>query len=88
MGAYVYWRLVTKGHTTVRHHRARRVLTLHAPLGKAIAQDLLVEIEKLLIEHGATSVWISHEALPDLQIMASVPDTSEEGDVSARRRGR
>lgn len=66
----------------MRRHRARRVVTLHAPLGKAIAQDLLVEIEKLLIEHGASRVWISQDVLPDLQIMATVPDTSGREDQS------
>lgn len=56
-------------------HRARRVATLHAPLGKAIAHDLLVEIKESLTRHGAKDVWITHENLPDLTIMASVPDT-------------
>lgn len=56
-----------------RRH-VRRVVTLHAPLGKAIAHDLLTQIRVSLRNHGATDVWISHESLPDLTIMASVED--------------
>ena len=58
----------------MRHQRARRVVTLHAPLGKAVAQDLLQAIEKLLKTHGASQVWVSHEGLPNLEIMARVPE--------------
>lgn len=55
-------------------HRARRVCTLHAPLGKAIAHDLLTQIKELLTDAGATDVWIAHDHLPDLTIMARIPD--------------
>jgi hypothetical protein len=64
----------------VPKHRARRVVTLHAPLGKAIAHELLLQIRESLEAHGARDVWISQEGLPDLTIMASVPyvPTAEE----------
>lgn len=57
----------------------RKVLTLHAPLGKALAYDLIGQIEAQLRERmGATHVWISPENLPDLTFMAAVPDPEEE----------
>lgn len=48
------------------------------------------------MEHGADHVWISHEHLPDLLVMATVPDLPgpEEDEsppargVSGRRRDR
>jgi len=49
-------------------------MTLHAPLGKMIAHTFLEAVESTLDGMGATRVWISTDALPDLVIMAEVPD--------------
>lgn len=57
---------------------ARRVITLHAPLGRKIAYELLGRVEKTLIDLGATRVWISTESLPDLAVMCEVPDEEME----------
>ena len=53
---------------------ARRVLTLHAPLGKTIANAIIDDVERSLKEAGAIRWWISTDALPDLTLMAEIED--------------
>lgn len=54
---------------------ARKVLTLHAPLGKALAYEIIGQIEVQLKERmDATHVWIATDNLPDLTLMAQVPE--------------
>lgn len=66
----------------------RKVLTLHAPIGGAIAQNIVDIVDATLREDmGAGKVWISldQEIWPDIVIMAEleVPDPP-----SRRRRAR
>lgn len=57
----------------------RKVVTLHAPLGQYVARDLIKYISEAFQEHGAEDVWISHDELPDLVVMARCPDVPKEG---------
>lgn len=52
----------------------RKVLTVHAPLQEVLALGLLNDIEESLKMRGAQRVWIATDSLPDLVIMAEVPE--------------
>jgi hypothetical protein len=58
--------------------RVRKVATLHAPLGRVLVLDLLQQIEDSLRKRGATNVWISADSLPDLTLMAEIPEMEDE----------
>jgi hypothetical protein len=51
----------------------RRLLTLHAPLGKLVSSAVLQAVEENLERHDVVP-WISPESLPDIVIMANFPD--------------
>jgi hypothetical protein len=51
----------------------RRLLTLHAPLGKLVSSAVLRTVEENLGRHGVKA-WVSPEALPDVVLMADFPD--------------
>lgn len=52
----------------------RRLLTFHAPMSLAISTYMLANMKESLLERGITRWWISHDELPDIVIMAEVPD--------------
>lgn len=50
---------------------SHKILTIHAPLAGMIATDVLQAVARSLRTHvGVEAVWISHESLPDLVVMA------------------
>ena len=52
----------------------RRLLTLHAPMGRELAGPGLTGLADRLRDEGVKKWWISHEHLPDVVVMADVPD--------------
>lgn len=52
----------------------RRVLTLHAPVKPAVADELLTAIEGALLRAGAERVWIDPTSGYDLTVLAEMPD--------------
>ena len=52
-----------------------KILTLHSPIGAAVADGLLTSIEQALDRVGATHVWIDpHTGGDDLVVMAELPE--------------
>lgn len=53
---------------------SRPILTLHAPLGRLMSDPVLEVIDHTLKAHGYSRWWISPANLPDIVVMAEVPD--------------
>lgn len=54
----------------------RRLLTLHAPLGRLFSDPMITAVQDTLTDYGITSWWISPEELPDVLLMVEVPEDS------------
>lgn len=62
----------------------RRLLTLHAPLGRILSDSVMEAISSTLRIYGVERWWISLDYLPDAVIMADVPDEQELLDAVTR----
>ncbi len=65
----------------------RRILTLHAPVGKTVLDDVLSSLEHALVEVGAEKVWIDPASTADLTVLADFPESAGNvnGEVPAPR---
>lgn len=59
---------------------ARQLLTLHAPMARALALPVLRCLEEKLSKRGAGHVWLSADYLPDVVIMADFDDEEGQAD--------
>jgi hypothetical protein len=56
----------------------RRVLTLHAELDMPLRLAVLDALEHVLLEHGATRIWIDPGSRPDLVVLAEFGADADE----------
>ncbi|NYD40512.1 hypothetical protein [Nocardioides panaciterrulae] len=52
----------------------RRILTLHAPVGKSVLDGVLTSLEQTLVDVGAERVWIDPTSADDLTVLADFPE--------------
>ena len=53
----------------------RRIVTLHAPIEGRVAYEALGRIERFITDQmGAQRTWVAHDKLPDLVVMADIPE--------------
>ena len=63
----------------------RRILTLHAPVGKQVLDDVLSSLEHALAEGGVEKVWIDPASTADLTVLADFPEPPADGQVPPPR---
>lgn len=56
---------------------ARKLLTLHAPMARALALPVLRCVETKIKDKRGVTVWLSAEDLPDVVVMADLGDDDD-----------